>query len=120
MQFDEFSGTDSECPELNEEEYLPELKSKDSKGNVVLTLNLNQTIFDYLITYSNRFLTIVRVLSFIFRFIFNCKNPGNKKEGPLTSEEMMEAEYFLLKQEQLRSFHTEMTAMRNGDDICHK
>ncbi|GFT45338.1 integrase catalytic domain-containing protein, partial [Nephila pilipes] len=54
------------------------------------------------------------------RFIFNCKNPGNKKEGPLTSEEMMEAEYFLLKQEQLMSFHTEMTAMRNRDDICHK
>ncbi|GFU33122.1 integrase catalytic domain-containing protein [Nephila pilipes] len=54
------------------------------------------------------------------RFIFNCKNPGKKKEGPLTSEEMMEAEYFLLKQEQLMSFHTEMTAMRNGDDICHK
>ncbi|GFT92918.1 hypothetical protein NPIL_357231, partial [Nephila pilipes] len=53
-------------------------------------------------------------------FIFNCKNPGNKKEGPLTSEEMMEAEYFVLKQEQLMSFHTEMTAMRNGDDICHK
>ncbi|GFU00932.1 uncharacterized protein NPIL_597261 [Nephila pilipes] len=54
------------------------------------------------------------------RFIFNCKNPGNKKEGPLTSEEMMEAKYFLLKQKQLSSFHTEMTAMRNGDDICHK
>ncbi|GFT74611.1 integrase catalytic domain-containing protein [Nephila pilipes] len=68
---------------------------------------------------SNRFLTIVRVLSFLFKFIFNCKNHGNKKEGPLTSEEMMEAEYFLLKQEQLRSFPTEMTAMRNGD-ICYK
>ncbi|GFT06594.1 integrase catalytic domain-containing protein, partial [Nephila pilipes] len=53
-------------------------------------------------------------------FIFNCKNPGNKKEGPLTSEEMMEAEYFLLKQEQHGAFHSEMTAMKNGDDICHK
>ncbi|GFU28547.1 uncharacterized protein NPIL_140131 [Nephila pilipes] len=113
-------GTDFECPELNEEEYFPELKSKDSKENVVLTLNLNQTIFDYLLNYSNRFLTTVRVLSFLFRFVFNCKNPGNKKEGPLTSEEMMEAEYFLLKQEQLGSFHTEITAMQNEDDICHK
>ncbi|GFT20670.1 integrase catalytic domain-containing protein [Nephila pilipes] len=111
LQFDELSGTDSECPELNEEEYLPELKLKDSKEIVVLTLNLNQTIYDYLLTYSNRFLTIVRVLSFLFRFIFNCKDPGNKKEGPLTSEEMTEAEFFLIKQEQLMSFHTEMTAM---------
>ncbi|GFS89725.1 uncharacterized protein NPIL_376931 [Nephila pilipes] len=50
LQFDELSGTDSECPELNEEEYLPELKSKDSKENVVLTLNLNETIFKYLLT----------------------------------------------------------------------
>ncbi|GFT64652.1 hypothetical protein NPIL_622761 [Nephila pilipes] len=33
---------------------------------------------------------------------------------------MMEAEYFLLKQEQPRSFHSEMTAIQNGDDICHK
>ncbi|GFT15364.1 integrase catalytic domain-containing protein [Nephila pilipes] len=54
------------------------------------------------------------------RFIFNCKNPGNKEEGPLTSEEMLEAEYLLLKQEKLRSFHIEMIAMQNADDICHK
>ncbi|GFU58848.1 integrase catalytic domain-containing protein [Nephila pilipes] len=41
LQFDELPGTDSECPEHNEEEYLSELKSKNSKENVVQTLNLN-------------------------------------------------------------------------------
>ncbi|GFS29506.1 hypothetical protein NPIL_205491 [Nephila pilipes] len=54
------------------------------------------------------------------KFIFSCKNQGIKKKGPLTSEEMMEAEYFLLKQELLRSFHTKIIAMQNGDDVCHK
>ncbi|GFX58720.1 DUF1758 domain-containing protein [Trichonephila clavipes] len=94
----------SECPELNEVDYLPELKSKDSKEHTVLTLNFNETFFDHLLSRSNRFLTIVRVLSFLYRFLFNIRNPTSKKRGPLTSDEMEEAEIYLIKQVQLSSF----------------
>ncbi|GFX76274.1 integrase catalytic domain-containing protein [Trichonephila clavipes] len=43
LRTDELPKTFSECPELNEVDYLPELKSKDSKEHTVLTLNFNQT-----------------------------------------------------------------------------
>ncbi|GFU22142.1 uncharacterized protein TNCV_2060271 [Trichonephila clavipes] len=120
LRTDELPETVSECPELNEVDYLPELKSKDSKEHTVLTLNFNQTFFDHLLSRSNKFLTIVRVLSFLYRFLFNIRNPTNKKMGPLTSDEMKEAEIYLMKQVQLSSFYKEIRAMQNGDDICNK
>ncbi|GFT72127.1 integrase catalytic domain-containing protein [Trichonephila clavipes] len=43
LRTNELPETVSECPELNEVDYLPELKSKDSKEHTVLTLNFNQT-----------------------------------------------------------------------------
>ncbi|GFW16552.1 integrase catalytic domain-containing protein [Trichonephila clavipes] len=120
LRTDELPKTVSECPELNEVDYLPELKSKDSKEHTVLTLNFNQTFFDHLLSRSNKFLTIVRVLSFLYRFLFNIRNPSNKKTGPLTSDEMKEAEIYLMKQVHLGSFYTEIRATQNGDDICNK
>ncbi|GFV78760.1 integrase catalytic domain-containing protein [Trichonephila clavipes] len=120
LRTDELPKTVSECPELNEVDYLSELKSKDSKEHTVLTLNFNQTFFDHLLSRSNKFLTIVRVLSFLYRFLFNIRNPTNKKTGPLTSDEMKEAEIYLMKQVQLSSFYKEIRAMQNGDDICNK
>ncbi|GFU09772.1 DUF5641 domain-containing protein [Trichonephila clavipes] len=120
LRTNELSETVSECPELNEVNYLPELKSKDSKEHIILTLNFNHTFFDHLLSHSNRFLTIVRVLSFLYRFIFNIRNPTNKKREPLTSDEMEEAEIYLMKQVQLSSFYTEIRAMQNGDDFCNK
>ncbi|GFV89144.1 integrase catalytic domain-containing protein [Trichonephila clavipes] len=120
LRTDELPKTVSECPELNEVDYLPELKSKDSKEHTVLTLNFNQTFFDHLLSRRNKFLTIVRVLSFLYRFLFNIRNPTNKKTGPLTSDEMKEAEIYLMKQVQLSSFYKEIRAMQNGDDICNK
>ncbi|GFT73199.1 uncharacterized protein TNCV_87051 [Trichonephila clavipes] len=54
------------------------------------------------------------------KFLFNIRNPTNKKTGPLTSDEMKEAEIYLMKQVQLSSFYKEIRAMQNGDDICNK
>ncbi|GFU70065.1 integrase catalytic domain-containing protein [Trichonephila clavipes] len=106
LRTNELPETVSECPELNEVDYLPELKSKDSKEHTALTSNFNQTFFDHLLSRSNRFLAIVRVLSFLYGFLFNIRNPTNKKRGPLTSDEMEEAEIYLMKQVQLSSFYT--------------
>ncbi|XP_055928663.1 uncharacterized protein LOC129959796 [Argiope bruennichi] len=49
---DELSETICECPEPDEKDYFPDLKSENS--NIVLTLNSNKTFFDYLINRSNR------------------------------------------------------------------
>ncbi|GBN41755.1 hypothetical protein AVEN_129759-1 [Araneus ventricosus] len=94
LQSDELPETVCECSDPDED-YLPELKSKD---NIVLTLNYKKTFFDYIVNRSNRILTIVRILSFLFRFVSNCKIPESKRKGPLISEELSEAEHNLIKQ----------------------
>ncbi|GFW97562.1 integrase catalytic domain-containing protein [Trichonephila clavipes] len=83
LRTDELPKTVSECPKLNEVDYLPELKSKDSKEHTVLTLNFNQTFFDHLLSRSNKFLIIVRVLSFLYRFLFNIRNQLTRKRDLL-------------------------------------
>ncbi|GBN27763.1 hypothetical protein AVEN_31070-1 [Araneus ventricosus] len=93
LQSDELPETVCECSDPDED-YLPELKSKNSKDNIVLTLNSNKTFFDYTVNRSNRILTIVRILSFLFRFVSNCRNPESKRKGPLTSEELSESEHY--------------------------
>ncbi|KAF8784301.1 hypothetical protein HNY73_009998 [Argiope bruennichi] len=114
---DELPETICECPEPDEKDYLPELKSENS--NIVLTLNSNKTFFDYLINRSNRFLTIVRILSYLFRFMSNCRNQ-EKKKGPLTSEELSEAENYLLKQCQLEEFSAEVISLMSHNEISNK
>ncbi|GBM33740.1 hypothetical protein AVEN_75812-1 [Araneus ventricosus] len=115
LQSDELPETVCECSD-----YLPELKSKNSKADIVLTLNSNKPFFDYIVNRSNRILTVVRILSFLFRFISNCRNPESKRKGPLTSEELSEAEHYLIKQCQFEVFSAEVTAMMSGDNISNK
>ncbi|GBN56105.1 hypothetical protein AVEN_110858-1 [Araneus ventricosus] len=119
LQSDELPETVCECSDPDED-YLPELKSKNSKADIVLTLNSNKTFFDYIVNRSNRILTVVRILSFLFRFISNCRNPESKRKGPLTSEELSEAEHYLIKQCQFEVFSAEVTAMMSGDNISNK
>ncbi|GBM17688.1 hypothetical protein AVEN_168530-1 [Araneus ventricosus] len=119
LQSDELPETVCECSDPDED-YLPELKSKNSKADIVLTLNSNKTFFDYIVNRSNRILTVVRILSFLFRFISNCRNPESKRKGPLTSEELSEAEHYLIKQCQFEVFSAEVSAMMSGDNISNK
>ncbi|GBM79999.1 hypothetical protein AVEN_203766-1, partial [Araneus ventricosus] len=119
LQSDELPETVCECSDPDED-YLPELKSKNSKADIVLTLNSNKTFFDYIVNRSNRILTVVRILSFLFRFISNCRNPESKRKGPLTSEELSEAEHYLIKQCQFEVFSAEVAAMMSGDNISNK
>ncbi|GBM43963.1 hypothetical protein AVEN_197281-1, partial [Araneus ventricosus] len=116
LQSDELPETVCECSDPDED-YLPELKSKD---DIVLTLNSNKTFFDYIVNRSNRILTVVRILSFLFRFISSCRNPESKRKGPLTSEELSEADHYLIKRCQFEVFSAEVTAMMSGDNISNK
>lgn len=119
LQNDDLSETLCECPVPKEEEYLPELKSKNC-DNVVLTVNDSRTLFDNLVNLSNRYLTIIRISSFLFRFVYNCRNPQNKRQGPLTSHELMGAENFLLRQYQSGEFSKEMAALMSGGSVSKK
>ncbi|GBM71521.1 hypothetical protein AVEN_266886-1 [Araneus ventricosus] len=53
-------------------------------------------------------------------FVSNCKNLENKRKGQPTSEDLSEAEHYLIKQYQFEAFSAEVTAMMSGDNISNK
>ncbi|GFX44219.1 uncharacterized protein TNCV_4120151 [Trichonephila clavipes] len=81
------------------DEYNSELKNcvKEQIENFqsVLNIHVNDFLND-LLNLSNNYITILRVLSFIFRFVENLKGI-NKVAGPLTTKEFEKAETFLVK-----------------------
>ncbi|XP_064462830.1 uncharacterized protein LOC135373668 [Ornithodoros turicata] len=62
--------------------------------------------------YSN-YQRILRVTAWIFRFAENCRR-RNRKNGPLTAEEMDRAEIFCIKQVQSDAYADEVLALSHG------
>ncbi|GBM82336.1 hypothetical protein AVEN_54770-1 [Araneus ventricosus] len=56
-------------------------------------------------------------MSFIFRFIFNSRNPHSLRSGPLTGDELKVASEYLIKEVQVREFSKEISALRKGNSI---
>ncbi|GFV42626.1 uncharacterized protein TNCV_842961 [Trichonephila clavipes] len=79
------------------DEYNSELKNcvneKIENYQSVLNIHVNDFLKD-LLNLSNNYITILRVLSFIFRFVENLKDI-NRVAGPLTTKEFEKAETFL-------------------------
>ncbi|GFW36385.1 integrase catalytic domain-containing protein [Trichonephila clavipes] len=80
------------------DEYNSELKNcvneQIENFQSVLNIHVNDFLND-LFNLSNNYITILRVLSFIFRFVENLKGI-NKVAGPLTTKEFEKAETFLV------------------------
>ncbi|GBM11927.1 hypothetical protein AVEN_209626-1 [Araneus ventricosus] len=58
--------------------------------------------------------------SFLLQPEMIVRNPESKRKGPLTSEELSEAEHYLIKQCQFEVFSAEVTPMMSGDNISNK
>ncbi|GBN92965.1 Telomere repeats-binding bouquet formation protein 1 [Araneus ventricosus] len=56
-------------------------------------------------------------MSFIFKFIFNSRNPHSLRSGPLTGDELKVASEYLIKEVQVREFSKEISALRKGNSI---
>ncbi|GFX71064.1 uncharacterized protein TNCV_3648291 [Trichonephila clavipes] len=84
------------------DEYNSELKNcvneQIENFQSVLNIHVNDFLND-LLNLRNNYITILRVLSFIFRFVENLKGI-NKVAGPLTTKEFEKAETFLVKKVQ--------------------
>ncbi|GFQ89225.1 integrase catalytic domain-containing protein [Trichonephila clavata] len=63
---------------------------------IILLNKDSSTIFDELLKLSNNYFKIINILSYVFRFIYNCKNKS-KKVGPLTVAEFKESGIRLIK-----------------------
>ncbi|GFW49508.1 uncharacterized protein TNCV_2842891 [Trichonephila clavipes] len=98
------------------DEYNSELKNcvneQIENFQSVLNIHVNDFLND-LLNLSNNYITILRVLSFIFRFVENLKGI-NKVAGPLTTKEFEKAETFLVKKVQEQEFSSDINHLKRS------
>ncbi|GFX97510.1 uncharacterized protein TNCV_2840701 [Trichonephila clavipes] len=96
------------------DEYNSELKNcvneRIENFQSVLNIHVNDFLND-LLNLSNNYITILRVLSFIFRFVENLKGI-NKVAGPLTTKEFEKAETYLVKKVQEQEFSSDINHLK--------
>ncbi|GFT39901.1 integrase catalytic domain-containing protein [Trichonephila clavipes] len=90
-----------------------ELKNCSDFSNFFLDSATNSFV-NNLLNLSNDYFKIIRVLSFICRFVYNCKNKESKRIGPLDLGELKKAEQLLLKLLQKEEFKVEMNGIQNS------
>uniref|UniRef100_A0A1Y1MC07 Uncharacterized protein n=1 Tax=Photinus pyralis TaxID=7054 RepID=A0A1Y1MC07_PHOPY len=83
---------------VDEEEILKEMR----KGIVSSTLHVLHN--DKFYRYFSKYNRIIRMIAWICRFSFNCKDKDNRRFGELTTEEIEQAERKLIKIVQEESF----------------
>ncbi|GFY20524.1 integrase catalytic domain-containing protein [Trichonephila clavipes] len=84
-------GLDEAIPERV---YSTEMrKNSNPKEDISLTLTVTENNFlENIIDISNNYVKLIRVVSFLYRFIHNCRTRITKIKGPLTSQEVSHAE----------------------------
>ncbi|GFU69754.1 integrase catalytic domain-containing protein [Trichonephila clavipes] len=90
-----------------------ELKNCSDFSNFFLDSATNSFV-NNLLNLSNDYFKINRVLSFICRFVYNCKSKESKRIGPLDLRELKKAEQLLLKLVQKEEFKVEMNGIQNS------
>ncbi|GFU93068.1 uncharacterized protein TNCV_2900531 [Trichonephila clavipes] len=87
----------------SDSDYLKELKP----ANVLLT-SCKFSLIDDLSKRSNNYTKLLHILSYIFRFLHNSRNPSVKRSGLLDYSEVNEAELCLIKNLQASAFQEEI------------
>ncbi|GFV84845.1 integrase catalytic domain-containing protein [Trichonephila clavipes] len=87
----------------SDSDYLKELKP----ANVLLT-SCKFSLIDDLSKRSNNYTKLLNILSYIFRFLHNSRNPSVKRSGQLDYSEVNEAELCLIKNLQASTFQEEI------------
>ncbi|GBN83173.1 hypothetical protein AVEN_256312-1 [Araneus ventricosus] len=117
-----FSGPDLQTDELEDNQFIPDPTYVDElKCAVTLTCNgYNLEFYDELFNRTNNFTKLIRIVSFIFRFINNikAKECHNKVSKYLTAEELHRSTEFLARVAQLSEFKAEIDALKKGKDIA--
>ncbi|GBL92712.1 Speckle-type POZ protein-like B [Araneus ventricosus] len=117
-----FSGADLQTDELEDNQFIPDPTSVDKlKCAVTLACNgYNSEFYDELFNRTNNFTKLIRIVSFIFRFINNtkAKECRNKVSKYLTAEELHRSTEFLARVAQLSEFKAEIDALKKGKDVA--
>ncbi|GFW53631.1 hypothetical protein TNCV_4815321 [Trichonephila clavipes] len=75
-----------------------ELRVPERTLETSLLNSKNFDFFNHLMDLSNNYFKIIHIVSYIYRFIENCRSKV-KKRGPLTTSEVNDAETWLIKQD---------------------
>ncbi|GFS83516.1 uncharacterized protein TNCV_66601 [Trichonephila clavipes] len=112
-------GLDEAIPERV---YLTEMrKNSNPKEDISLTLTVTKNNFlENIIDISNNYVKLIRVVSFLYRFIHNCRTRITKIKGPLTSQEVSHAENWLIHSLHEREFYEEMRKLLAGTLVLIK
>ncbi|GBM20475.1 hypothetical protein AVEN_29366-1, partial [Araneus ventricosus] len=117
-----FSGPDLQSDELEDNQFIPDPTYVDElKCVVTLTCNgYNSEFYDELFNRTNNFTKLIRIVSFIFRFINNTKAEEcrNKVSKYSTAEELRRSTEFLARVAQLSEFKAEIDALKKGKDVA--
>ncbi|GFX77374.1 transposon Ty3-I Gag-Pol polyprotein [Trichonephila clavipes] len=100
--------TEQNSSDLTDQFYINELKPV---SKLTLSLNNDSKFLDQLLSISNDFFKLIRILAYIFRFFKNSKSTV-KETGFLKQREYADAEKSLLKLVQVKYFTTEIAAIK--------
>ncbi|GFU59451.1 integrase catalytic domain-containing protein [Trichonephila clavipes] len=110
-----FSGPDLQTDEYEDNQLFPDPSYRDElKCAVTLSMTeCSSNFYDELFNVTNNFIKLIRIFSFIFRFINNIKvKESCNKEKYLTTDEVKRSTEFLAKIAQLSEFKAEIDALK--------
>ncbi|GFT45532.1 DUF1758 domain-containing protein [Trichonephila clavipes] len=110
-----FSGPDLQTDEYEDNQLFPDPSYRDElKCAVTLSMTeCSSNFYDELFNVTNNFIKLIRIFSFIFRFINNIKAKEScNKEKYLTADEVKRSTEFLAKIAQLSEFKAEIDALK--------
>ncbi|GFU84378.1 integrase catalytic domain-containing protein [Trichonephila clavipes] len=115
-----FSGPDLQTDEYEDNQLFPHPFYRDElKCAVTLSMTeCSSNFYDELFNVTNNFIKLIRIFSFIFRFINNIKAKEScNKEKYLTADEVKRSTEFLAKIAQLSEFKAEIDALKKGKGV---
>lgn len=102
---------------------MPNESGKQELPELVCHFSGNTSDESYMLTlfekYSN-FSRLQRVLAYVKRFIFNCRNKSTKTDGDLSYDEMQASLTLILQCAQRKMFPDEYIALKAGKPLPHK
>lgn len=100
-------------------QYLKELKPTTDVALPVINPN---GFFDDLMSRTNSYCKLIRIISYIFRFVFNAAHPEERRSGPISTAEFKNAQNFLVKKAQSISFPREISDLKKSNKVstCSK
>lgn len=88
--------------------------------NTNLTSVVNNDVISYLVFSNNHYLKLIRILSFVYRFLNNCRRSLPSRVGPIARGELEFAETKILHYVQRKEFSNEFNSLKEGKPLTGK